>query len=66
MVRVDKGEDESFESLLRRFRKRVTNARILSTVRKKRFYTPPSEERRIARRKAIRRANRQRWRQERG
>jgi len=66
VVRVDKGEDESFESLLRRFRKRVTNARILSTVRKKRFYTPPSEERRIARRKAIRRANRQRWRQERG
>ena len=47
---------ESPESLLKRFRKEVTKARILSTVRKKRWYTPPSELRRIKRQKAIRKA----------
>ncbi|HEC35369.1 MAG TPA: 30S ribosomal protein S21 [Anaerolineae bacterium] len=55
MTRVVRKEGESIESLLKRFRKKVNRARILSTVRKKRCFVPPSERRRIAQRKAIRR-----------
>jgi len=46
---------ESQQSLLRRFGKKVARSRILSTVKKKRYYIPDSEKKRIARRKAIRR-----------
>lgn len=49
---------ESQESLLKRFRKAVNRAKIMSTVRRKRWYIPKSEQRRIAQRKAIRRARR--------
>lgn len=50
---------ESAESLLKRFRKEVTRSKILSTVRRKRWYVPPSEVRRRKRQKAIRKARRQ-------
>jgi len=50
--------NESQESLLRRFRKRVTNSGILSTVRRKRWHISKSELRRIEKKKAIRRARR--------
>jgi small subunit ribosomal protein S21 len=49
---------ESQENLLKRFRKEVTNARILSDVRRKRWYISKSELRRIQKQKAIRRARR--------
>jgi small subunit ribosomal protein S21 len=49
---------ESQESLLRRFRKRVTNSGVLSTVRRKRWHISKSELRRIEKKKAIRRARR--------
>ncbi len=42
-VKLDSGE--SFESLLRRFNKKVQEARILAEVRRRRFYQKPSEER---------------------
>jgi small subunit ribosomal protein S21 len=61
MTRVVLQPDESQESLLRRFRKKVTKDRILSTVKKKRYFVSKSEQRRIARRKAIRRARRRQW-----
>ena len=54
---------ESQESLLRRFRKQVVKDRILSDVKKKRFFVSKSEKRRRARLKAIRR-ERQRRRKE--
>ena len=44
---------ESQESLLRRFRKQVVKDRILSDVKKKRFFVSKSEKRRRARLKAI-------------
>ena len=47
--------NESPESLLRRFRKQVTNDGILSTVRRKRWFISKSELRRIEKKKAIRR-----------
>jgi ribosomal protein S21 len=43
------------DNLLRRFRKKVTEGRILSTAKKSRFFVSPSEQRRIALRKAVRR-----------
>jgi small subunit ribosomal protein S21 len=56
--------NESQDSLLRRFRKKVTRERILSDVKKKRFFVKKSEERRRAHRKAVRK-EKQRLRRER-
>ncbi len=55
---VDTRPGESFEGLMKRFRKEVAKSRILSTYRRKRWFTPPSEERRLAQKKAERRARR--------
>lgn len=52
--------NESDESLLRRFRKSVTKAGTLSSVRRKRWHVSKSEQRRIDRKKALRRARRRR------
>ena len=65
MRRVTIREGESFDSLLRRFRKEVTKSRILSDVKKKRFFVSKSEQRRRAQRKAVSR-ERKRMRKERG
>jgi small subunit ribosomal protein S21 len=62
---VELRSGESQESLLRRFRKEVTKARILSDVKKKRFFVPKSEKRRRARLKAIRRQRKRQWRERR-
>ncbi len=45
MAEVRLGAGESFESLLRRFNKRVQDDRILPEVRRRRFYSKPSDER---------------------
>ena len=58
MAHVTLKPNESQESLLRRFRKRVTNSGVLSTVRRKRWHISKSELRRIEKKKAIRRARR--------
>ena len=55
-VRLRPGESQ--ESLLKRFRKEVTKSRVLSAARKKRWFVSKSEQRRIAKRKGIRRARR--------
>lgn len=57
-ISVDLRPGESQESLLRRFRKAVAEARILPIVRQKRWYTSKSEIRRIKKQKAIRKARR--------
>ncbi|MEL6151421.1 MAG: 30S ribosomal protein S21 [Chloroflexota bacterium] len=58
MASVKLKPNESQESLLRRFRKKVTNSGVLSTVRRKRWHISKSELRRIEKKKAIRRARR--------
>jgi small subunit ribosomal protein S21 len=58
MATVKLKPNESQDSLLRRFRKKVTNSGILSTVRRKRWHISKSELRRIEKKKAIRRARR--------
>jgi small subunit ribosomal protein S21 len=62
-VKLNSGESQ--ESLLRRFRKEVMKARILPEVRRKRWFTPPSEVRRLQKQKAIRKARQAARRRER-
>lgn len=58
MPTVVKMPNESDESLLRRFRKKVAKAGVMSTVRRKRWHVSKSELRRIQKKKAIRRTRR--------
>ncbi|MEZ4670495.1 MAG: 30S ribosomal protein S21 [Anaerolineae bacterium] len=58
MASVTLKPNESQEALLRRFRKKVTNSGVLSTVRRKRWHISKSELRRIEKKKAIRRSRR--------
>ena len=64
MATVSLRTGESQESLLKRFRKEVMKERILPTVRKKRWFTPPSELRRLKKQKAIRKARQAQRRRE--
>ena len=58
MARVQLRPDESPESLIKRFRKRVNESGVLKDVRRKRWYMSPSEIRRLEKKKAIRRSRR--------
>ena len=53
MTQVVLRDGESFDNLLKRFRKAVTRERILSDVRKRRYHVSKSELRHKALRKAI-------------
>jgi len=50
--------NESQDSLLKRFRKKVVKSGVLSTVRRKRWFISKSELRRVEKKKAIRRIKR--------
>ena len=65
MTKVVLRSGESPESLLKRFRKRVTRDRILSDAKKKRWFVSKSEQRRMALRKAKRRERKRQWKQQR-
>lgn len=58
MVKVVLRQNESQEQLLKRFRTKVTRSKVLSVVKRKRFYTPKGEMRRIEEKKARRRYQR--------
>ena len=45
MSTVMRGDQESFDALMRRFKKVVLEDRILSTTRRNRFFEKPSQER---------------------
>ncbi len=62
-VKLNPGESQ--DSLLRRFRKEVMKARILPEVRRKRWFTPPSELRRLQKQKAVRKARQAQHRRDR-
>ncbi len=61
MTRVVSRAGESPESLLKRFRKKVTRDRILSDAKRKRYFVSKSEQKRIALRKARRRERKRQW-----
>lgn len=50
--------NESQDQLLRRFRKKVIKSGVLSTIRKKRWFSSKSETRRAEKKKAVRRMKR--------
>jgi small subunit ribosomal protein S21 len=58
MTSVSARRGESPEQLLKRFRKQVQRSGVLKAARRKRWYVKPSDERRIKKRKAIRKARR--------
>jgi small subunit ribosomal protein S21 len=58
MIRVELRSNESQEKLLKRFRKKVMRSKVLSTVRRKRFFVSKSEARRINKKKAVRKQKR--------
>ena len=45
MTEVTAGNNESFESLLRRFNKEVQQSRVLAEVRRREYYEKPSVKR---------------------
>ena len=55
-VMVTVKRDEPFEKALRRFKKKYEKAGILKDVKKNSFYLKPSEDRRLRRAKAAKRA----------
>lgn len=58
MTFVVRRADESNESLIKRFGKKVSQDQILSELRKRRYYVTKGEEARIAKRKGIARTRR--------
>jgi small subunit ribosomal protein S21 len=58
MTAVTLRSNESQDSLLKRFRKKVVKSGILSTIRNKRWFISKSEQRRMDKKKAIRRSKR--------
>jgi small subunit ribosomal protein S21 len=55
LVKVELRNGESQQQLLRRFKKVVSRSGIKSAVRKKRWFVSKNEQRRLAKKKAIRR-----------
>ncbi len=55
MASVSLRQNESQDSLLKRFRKKVVKSGVLSTVRPKRWFVSKSEQRRMDKKKAVRR-----------
>ena len=58
MTAVNLRNNESQDSLLKRFRKKVVKSGVLSTIRRKRWFVSKSEQRRMEDKKAIRRLKR--------
>ncbi len=59
MVEVQVKEKESFERALRRFKKMWERAGVLREIRTRSFYENPSDAKREARKKTVRRGKRQ-------
>lgn len=61
MTTVVLRQNESQDMLLKRFRKKVVKSGILSTVRRKRWFISKSEQRRVEKKKSIRRIKRRQY-----
>ena len=60
MIKVKKRNHESEQQMVRRFKRKVARSGVLKAVRQKRWFVSESEKRRIALKKAKRRARRKR------
>jgi len=54
--------NESQDQLLKRFRKKIVRSGVLSTVRRKRWFVSKSEQRRMEKKKSMRRIKRRQYR----
>jgi small subunit ribosomal protein S21 len=61
MTSVNLRNNESQDSLLKRFRKKVVKSGVLSTVRRKRWFVSKSEQRRMDKKKSMRRIKRRQY-----
>ena len=61
LTSVNLRNNESQDSLLKRFRKKVVRSGVLSTIRRKRWFISKSEQRRMEKKKAIRRIKRRQY-----
>jgi small subunit ribosomal protein S21 len=61
LTSVNLRSNESQDSLLKRFRKKVVKSGVLSTIRRKRWFVSKSEQRRMDKKKAIRRIKRRQY-----
>jgi len=61
---VNLRNNESQDSLLKRFRKKVVRSGVLSTIRRKRWFVSKSEQRRMEKKKSIRRIKRRQYKVE--
>jgi len=62
LVKVILRDNESQQQLLKRFRKKVSRSRILSDIRRKRWFISKGELKRIEKKKAIRKHKRRQQR----
>ncbi|HUM48611.1 MAG TPA: 30S ribosomal protein S21 [Anaerolineaceae bacterium] len=58
MASVTLRPNESQDSLVKRFRKKVVKSGVLSTVRRKRWFISKGEQKRMDKKKAVRRSYR--------
>jgi len=65
-VSVNLRPGESQDSLFKRFRKEIVKSRVLSIYRKKRWFVSDSEQRRLAKQRAIRKSRRKLMRRQPG
>ena len=61
MAMVTLRPNESQDQLLKRFRKKVVKSGVLSTVRRKRWFVSKSEQRRVEKKKSMRRIKRRQY-----
>ena len=66
MTKVIAEEGESFDSLLRRFNKKVQRDRVMSEVRRRRFFEKPSVVRKRKRAAKLRKSRRETYKDLRG
>lgn len=66
MTRVVVDDGESFDSLLRRFNKKVQTNRVMSEVRRRRFFEKPSIIRKRKKAAKLRKSRRQSYKDLRG
>ncbi len=64
MTKVMIDEGESFDSLLRRFNKKVQRDRIMSEVRRRRFFEKPSVLRKRKKAAKLRKSRRQTYKEQ--
>jgi small subunit ribosomal protein S21 len=64
VTKVIVDENESFDSLLRRFNKKVQSDRILSEARRRRFFEKPSVIRKRKRAAKLRKSRRQTYKEQ--